>query len=131
MNLISLLLILCVSALLISVFRQIIGFSVFGIFSPLLFTVSIFVLDVKSVLFLFIIAFIATFLTRLFTKKLHLLHSAKVSLLIILYFFLSIMILGLDAAIGTNVVDISIFSNAFIIFPIMILILVTDKIFNE
>lgn len=130
-NLIALLLILSVWALLISIFRQIIWFSVFGIFSPLLFTVSIYVLDVKPALFLFLIAFISTLITRIFTKRIYLLYSAKVSLLVILYFLMTIIILWLDKAIGTNFIDLSIFNNTYIIFPIIFLIFVNDKIFSE
>gem|GEM_PF-5300711 len=84
---------LSVAALIITIFRQVIGFSVFGTFSPLLFGLSISVLGTQATIIFFLIAFIATVLTRLITKKLYLLHSAKMSLLITLYFLTIVVFL--------------------------------------
>lgn len=130
-NLVGLILILCASVLLITIFRQVVWFSVFGIYSPLLFTVSLYLLGIQPALFLFAIALLSTLLIRFLTTKLYLLHSAKVSLLVILYFFLTIVVLGLDSLRGTNLINLEIFTNGFIIFPILFLIIVSDKIFNE
>ncbi|HRX63501.1 MAG TPA: 7TM domain-containing protein [Candidatus Absconditabacterales bacterium] len=130
-NLMGLFLTLSVAALIITIFRQVIGFSVFGTFSPLLFGLSISVLGTQATIIFFLIAFIATVLTRLITKKLYLLHSAKMSLLITLYFLTIVVFLGLDKILGTNIVDLQIFNNVFSIFPVMFLILVTDKVFHE
>ena len=130
-NLIWLLLTLTLAALIITAFRQIIWFWVFGTFSPLLFGLSILVLWNKASAIFFIIAFIATLLTRIITKKFYLLHSAKISLLIIIYFLTILIILWIDKSIWTNLIDLQIFNNAFSIFPIIFLILWTDKIFNE
>ncbi len=130
-NLIWLLLTLTVAAMVITAFRQIIWFGVFGTFSPLLFGLSILVLWTQASAVFFAIAFIATLLTRIITKKFYLLHSAKISLLIIIYFLTIIIILWLDKIIWTNLIDLQIFNNAFSIFPIIFLILWTDKIFNE
>ncbi|HKL43703.1 MAG TPA: 7TM domain-containing protein [Candidatus Absconditabacterales bacterium] len=130
-NLIGLFLTLSVAALIITIFRQVVGFSVFGTFSPLLFGLSISVLGTHATIIFFLIAFIATVLARLITKKFYLLHSAKISLLIIIYFLTIILFLGLDKILGINMVDLQIFNNVFAVFPIMFLILVTDKVFHE
>lgn len=130
-NLISLLLALSIAALIVSVFKQIIGFSVFSIYSPILFAVSMLVLWIKFSFILLLIAFLATSLTRLFTKKIYLLYSAKMSMLIILYILVTLVILWLDRFLWFNFIDYTIFSNSLILFPIIILIVVADKVFYE
>ena len=130
-NLIGLLLTLTFAALVVTAFRQIIGFSVFWTFSPLLFGLSIAVLWVKTSIIFFIIAIIATLITRLITKKLYLLNSAKLSLLLGIYFLTTILILWLDSALNLNVLSYQIFSNTYVIFPILFLIFATDKVFWE
>jgi hypothetical protein len=130
-TLIWILLILCISVLVISIFRQVIWFSVFGIYSPLMFAISMFIIWIQLSLILFLIAFISTLVIRFLNKKIYLLYSAKISLLIIFYILMIILIFGLDKLIWTNIIDIQIFSNDLIIFPIVFMILITEKIFNE
>lgn len=130
-NLIWLFLTLTVATLFITIFRQVIWFSVFGTFSPLLFWLSISVLGTQASVIFFLIAFIATLITRLITKRFYLLNSAKISLLITIYFMTILVVLWLDKSLGFNLIDLQIFNNAFSIFPIIFLILVTDKVFNE
>ena len=130
-NLIGLFLTLTVATLIITIFRQVIWFSVSGTFSPLMFGLSIYVLWMQVSVIFFLIAFVATVLTRLITKKIYLLHSAKISLLTTLYFLTIVVVLGLDKIIWLNIVDFQMFNNVFAIFPIIFLILVTDKVFHD
>ncbi len=130
-NLIGLLLTLTFAALVVTAFRQIIGFSVFWTFSPLLFGLSIAVLWVKTSIIFFVIAIIATLITRLITKGLYLLNSAKLSLLLGVYFLTTILLLGLNTVLNLNILWYQIFSNTYVIFPILFLIFATDKVFWE
>ena len=130
-NLIWLLLTLTFAALIVTAFRQIIWFSVFWTFSPLLFGLSIAVLWVKTSIVFFIIAIIATLITRLITKRLYLLNSAKLSLLLGIYFLTTVLILGLNSVLNLNILSYQIFSNTYVIFPILFLIFATDKVFWE
>jgi hypothetical protein len=130
-NLIWLLLILTFAALVTTAFRQIIWFSVFWTFSPLLFGLSIAVLWVKTSIIFFVIAIIATLITRLITKRLYLLNSAKLSLLLSIYFLTTILILWLNSVLNLNILGYQIFSNTYVIFPILFLIFATDKVFWE
>jgi hypothetical protein len=130
-NLIGLFITLSLATLVITIFRQVIWFSVFGTFSPLLFWLAISVLWARASIVFFLIAFIATILTRLITKRIYLLHSAKISLLTTLYFLTIVLVLGLDKILWLNIIDFQIFNNVFSIFPIIFLILVTDKVFHE
>lgn len=130
-DLIGILLILAVSALVVSIFRQIIWFSVFGIYSPLLFALSMIVLGVEVSLWLLFIWCIAKWITNLFCKKVYLLHNAKTTFLIILYFLLIIIVIGLDTIFKTKFVPLDMFTTMFSLFPILFIIIVTDKVFNE
>ncbi len=130
-NLIWLLLTLTLASLIVTAFRQVIGFSVFGTFSPLFFGLSVAVLWTKMTIIFFVIAVIATLITRLITKRLYLLNSAKLSLLLGMYFLMAILILGIDSVLKLNLVWYQIFSNTYVIFPILFLIFTTDKIFGE
>ncbi len=130
-DLIGILLILCIATLIISIFRQVIGFSVFGIYSPLLFWLAMGILNIKLSLFFLAIGILAKFLTNILNKKIYLLFNAKLSVLVVLYFLLTIIVLGLDKILNTNIINLDFFNNGFIIFPIMFIIIVTDKVFNE
>lgn len=130
-NLIGLLITLTFAALVVTAFRQIIGFSVFWTFSPLLFGLSIAVLWVKTSIIFFVIAIIATLITRIITKRLYLLNSAKLSLLLGVYFLTTILLLGLNTVLNLNILWYQIFSNTYVIFPILFLIFATDKVFWE
>ena len=130
-NLIWLFFALGLAALLVSIFRQVVWFSVFGIYSPIFFATSMAVFGFKLSIILFAIAIIAVLLTRLFTKKIYLLYSAKLTILIILYFLMIVLILWLDKILNTNLIDFSVFNNWLVIFPIIFLIVVADKVFYE
>lgn len=130
-SLVWFMLLLIVAALVISVFRQIIWFSVFGIYSPILFAISMSVLGVWVTCILFSFALFSTIITRLFTSKISMLYTARITVLIILYFMFTILFLWLDKMLWLNLVDFSVFNNSFVIFPIVSLIVVWDKVFNE
>lgn len=130
-DLIGIILILCIATLVISVFRQVIWFSVFGIYSPLLFGLAIAILNIKLSIIFLVIGFLAKILTNLLNKKIYLLFNAKLSVLVVLYFLLTTIIIGLDKIFQTNIINLDLFYNGFIIFPMMFIIIVTDKVFNE
>lgn len=130
-ELITMFLILSLGTLAISILRQIVGFSIFGIYSPLLFAISMSILGIPFSLALLAIWLITKILIRLFTKKMYLLHNAKTSLLIILYFFLMLLIFWLNNILWLNRIDSTVFINGFVIFPMIFIILISDKVFNE
>ncbi len=130
-ELITMFLVLSLWALLISILRQIVGFSIFGIYSPLLFAVSMSILGIPFSLTLLGVGLITKILMRLFSKRIYLLHNAKSALLIILYFFILLLVFWLNNILWLNLIDITIFANGYIIFPIIFIIIVSDKVFNE
>lgn len=130
-ELITMFLVLSFGTLLISIFRQIVGFSVFGIYSPLLFAVSMSILWVQFSLALLGIWLLTKLFMRIFTKRVYLLHNAKSALLIILYFVLLLFFFWINTAFWLHWIDINMLTNSYIIFPMIFIILVSDKVFNE
>ena len=130
-DLIATILLLIVWSIVVSIFRQIIWFSSFGIYSPLLFALSMAALGIPMSLWLLLMWAIAKIITNIFCKKVYLLHNAKTTMLIILYFLLLIIAVGLDSIFKTNLIGINVFTTVFSLFPIVFVIIVTDKVFNE
>ena len=117
--------------LLISIFRQVVGLSIFGVFNPLLFTFSLHIIGIPLTIIFFVSAFFATILMRIFTKKIYLLYSAKISLLIVLYSILSLGALWAVDYFWWVALDYTLFQNTYIIFPFLFLIMVWDRVFSE
>lgn len=117
--------------LIISLSRQVIGLSIFGVFNPLLFAFSLHIIGIPLTLIFFVAAFLATIFMRIFTKKIYLLYSAKISLLVVLYSILSLGALWAVNYFGWAVLDYNLFQNTYIIFPFLFLIMVGDRVFSE
>ena len=130
-DLIAIILLLSVWALVVSIFRQVIWFSSFGIYNPILFALSMAALGIPISLWLLLIWAIAKMITNRFCKKIYLLHNAKTTMLLILYFLFVILTVALDSIFKTHLIDINIFTTVFSLFPIVFIIIVTDKVFNE
>ena len=77
--------------LIIAFFRQIIWFSVFGVYTPLIFSVLIVVFGYKLTLLLFVLSLIANIITYLITRKFYVLYSSKISLNYIVYTIVTII----------------------------------------
>gem|GEM_PF-5674296 len=61
----------------------------------------------------------------------YLLHNAKTSLLVMLYFFILLLFLGLNTIFNLPFIDMNIFNNVFIILPLVFVIIISDKVFND
>ncbi len=130
-ELITMFLVLSLGTLLISILRQIVGFSIFGMYSPLLFAISMSILGVPFSLALLAIWLVSKLLMGVFTRKMYLLHNTKTSLLVLFYFFLILLIFWLNNIFWFTLLDFTLFANGFIIFPMIFIIIISDKVFNE
>jgi hypothetical protein len=81
--------------------------------------------------FFFGIAVLATLLIRLFSKKINLLQSTKISLLICLYVLLLLIGFRVDQRFSLNLLSKTLRTNALILLPIFTLSMVSDKLFTE
>jgi len=79
----------------ISIFRQVIWFSVFWVYTPLLFVVLIILLGYKIALILFLLSLLANLITHFITKKIYILYSSKIALNYIVYVIVSIIFIWL------------------------------------
>jgi len=80
--------------ILIAFFRQIIWFSVFGVYTPLIFSILIVIFGWKLTLSLFFLSILANIVTYFITRKIYVLYSSKISLNYIIYTILSIIFIG-------------------------------------
>jgi len=77
--------------LVVAFFRQIIWFSVFWVYTPLISALLIIIFWYKLLLLLFVLSIITNILTYLITRYFYILYSAKISLNYIIYVMLSII----------------------------------------
>jgi hypothetical protein len=94
------LLVITLLVLVISGLRQMIGLSVFGVYQPLLFALTLFFIGGQATLFFFGIAILATSLIRILSNHFHLLQSAKISLLLCVYSVFLLVGLWIDQSLG-------------------------------
>lgn len=130
-DLLGLLLVLSVMTLVVAFANQILGLSAFGTYYPVLFALSLSTVGVGPSLLLLGAALLAGWLTRLFGKRVYLLHTAKKAVFFSGYLVLAIAALALDRAMGWKIVDYAAFSNAFVLFPILLAAVVAERLFDE
>ena len=111
--------------------KQVIGFSVFGIYYPILFAITIVALGFSGALIFILIGFFSITLVNLFTKRVHLLLHAKRALLISLYILLFLLVLGIDNYFELSLIRYTLFDNTLIIFPFFVTIVLADKVFQD
>ncbi|MDR2191240.1 MAG: hypothetical protein LBP53_09055 [Candidatus Peribacteria bacterium] len=116
--------------LVISTLRQIVGLSVFGVYHPLLFALTLFLIGRKATCFFVVIALLANFICSTFSHYIRLLQSGKISLLVCLYIFLLLVGFRIDEQFGINLLGTTTRNTNAIILPIVIFIMVSDKLFD-
>ena len=114
--------------LIIAFFRQIIWFAVFGVHTPLIFSILIIIFGYKLTLLLFILSLISNIFTYLITKKIYVLYSSKISLNYIIYTIFTIIIIWLLA--NYNLFNIDNVSSSFVLL-FMVLPLLTKTLIKE
>lgn len=84
---------LSLAILAINFLKQVVGLYAFGIYAPIFLAVALQFLDVTLLFILMTSAVLSTIIVHRIVKKLYLLHNAKHSLLITLYFIISMILL--------------------------------------
>ena len=117
LNILGIILVAVFWTLIIAFFRQVIGFSVFGVYTPLIFSVLIVVFGYKITLLLFVLSLLASIITHIITSKFYVLYSSKISLNYIVYAIITIFLIGfLFNHIDFSTINLSIVV-LFVIFP--------------
>lgn len=117
--------------LILNILKQVVGFNVFGIYYPVLLALTIVSIGRSGALVFMLIGFVSIVIVNLFSKKVHLLLHAKRALLISLYIMLFLFVLGIDNFFELSFINYSIFDNSLVIFPLFIIVILADKIFQE
>lgn len=131
LSFVIMLLLLPVLVVIAAFFRQVVGFSVYGVFNPLLVAFSLHFIGIVPTFFFFLVSFLATLLVNVFVKRVYLLYSAKVALVIVVYTILLLSWLTILQKYDIPLFDLQPFSNLYILFPIVFLTTVTYSIFKE
>jgi len=126
-----LLILSCVVAVLFIVFcKQILGFSSFGVYYPLLFAISLHVIWLKTSLFLLLIAFITRMIVIGFTRRFTLLATAKLWLQVVLYILFTVIGLVIVRWLWFIDSDFIVFTYPMTLFVYIALLLVASKLWT-
>jgi len=128
-KIIQLVLVVLVWTMIVAIFRQFIWFSVFGVYTPLLFTILIVLAGYNIVLFLFILSILANIITFFITKKIYILYSSKIALNYIIYVIISIIFTWLFMK--YNIVNIQAITNTTLLIFFMMPLLSKNLVKEE
>ncbi len=117
--------------LVVSFAAQVVWLNVFGVFNPLLFGLSLYILGPALTIILFVAAFVTMLLVKRFTDKIYLLYSAKVALIVVVYSMICLLFFGLERLLWYGRIDYSMFHAPMILFPVMFIIMVGKTVFSE
>lgn len=122
---------MALAILVVNFSKQFIWLNAFWVYYPILLALCLTLLNIYFVWIFLLLGFISIYWVFLISKKVHLLYYSKRSLLMTLFIILTLIFLGIDNYFETSIIDINIFSNKFILFPFIFLLLVADKVLHE
>lgn len=131
LSLLVLLLIVPVLVLVVAVCRQIVWLSVYGVFNPLFVAFSLHFLWTEVTLFFFVLAVLSVMIMNILVKRIYLLYTSRIALLVVFYCFLLLAWLTVVEKYSITVFSQQQFGNMFIVFPMVFILLVAYSIFKE
>ena len=131
LSFIGLFLSISLAILVVNFAKQVVGLNVFGVYYPVLLALCLVLLKFSFVIVFFILWFISLSILTLLSKKTYLLYVPKRTILLTLFLILTLVFLGIDNYFSLGIIDINTFSNTFILFPFLILLLISDKVLHE
>jgi len=130
MDVLAMLMVVALSILLLVFLRQVIGFSVYGLYYPLLMAgIFVWLWETLTILF-FIIALIAHLVSLLIQEKINMLVHAKMWLYLVIYILLTMLFLGLMTAWFDYQWNIGISQDIFIVISYLLIPIVAKKSFS-
>jgi len=130
-NLLTIVLLIPLVLLLITFFRQMIGFHVFWVYNPLIFSLILVIFWFRFSFVLFFVGVVSVLISKFFIKKIYLLYSSKLTLFYIIYIIVLIFTVYLLDRFWIDVIFSSVFKNIFIVFPIISFGVVINKLITE
>ncbi len=108
-------------AFIVAFARQFIGISTFGVFAPLMLSLSFLVMGLQFGLSVFVVVLIVSYVIRIFFEKVELLYIPRVALLMSFLALSFFLILALAVYMGTSL------NLALTIFPMMVMSTISEK----
>lgn len=118
-----------VSVTLINFIRQFIWISIFNLYYPIFFALSIYLFSLNITLILFLASLLSIFFMKLVYKKIHFLLNTKLSLFFIFYLIISIIIIWIFNL--YNFIDFFELKSNLVVFPFIIIPMTVYKIFAD
>jgi len=102
-------------------FRQFVGLRTFGVFAPLMLTLSFILLGLQFGFIVFAVVMVVSYLIRLLFNRVELLYIPKISLLLSALALSFFLVLGLAVLFGSDV------SLALAVFPMLVMSTISEK----
>jgi len=131
LEILTIFLAISLAVLVIVFFKQVIGFSSFGVFYPLLFGFALHTVGLKTSIGMLLTAFLAVFVVKFLAKKINILISAKTGLIIILYTLFSLLGIALYKILWFSQNEFIIFTNPMIMIAFIAILMVGKKLWNK
>ena len=122
---------LAVVALLLNIFKQVIGLDVFMIYYPVFLGIIFSQMGIIFTFAFIVIAFMAILLVRLISTKIQLLVNAKKAFLVSVYVLLIFLAIGLDNLFSLNIFRVSAFETVITIIAIFAILFVVEKLIDN
>lgn len=120
---------LALAVTVINFIRQFVWLSIFSLYYPLFFALSIYLFSFQITLALFVAAIFSMYLMRRVYKRVHFLLNAKLSLFFVMYLILSLLILGLINIFAW--LDFYNLKSNLVVFPFILIPMIAYKLFSD
>lgn len=120
---------LALAVTVINFIRQFVWLSIFSLYYPLFFALSIYLFSFQITLALFVSAIFSMYLMRRVYKRVHFLLNAKLSLFFVMYLILSLIILGFINIFAW--LDFYNLKSNLVVFPFILIPMIAYKLFSD
>ncbi len=120
---------LALAVTVINFIRQFVGLSIFSLYYPLFFALSVYLFSFQMTLALFASAILSQYLMRKIYRRVHFLLNAKLSLFFVMYLIISLVILWLLN--NFWLIDFANLKSNLVVFPFIVIPMLTYKIFSD
>lgn len=120
---------LALAVTVINFIRQFVWLSIFSLYYPLFFALSIYLFSFQITLALFLSAIISIYFIKKILKKIHFLLNAKLSLFFVMYLILSLIILGFINIFAW--LDFYNLKSNLVVFPFILIPMIAYKLFSD
>ncbi len=120
---------LWVAVTIINFIRQFIWISIFNLYYPIFFALSIYLFSFQITLILFLSSMFSMYFMKIIYKRVHFLLNTKLSLYFILYLILSITFIWILNLF--NLIDFNDLKSNLVIFPFIIIPMIAYKLFTD